>query len=127
MKTSFSLNKAAWAGLVGSAIPLVFWIAVACELLFRNTFLMDRFFTPIDQRSSFYSILLLVIIPSIVLLWNFFTVFRFGLDKRGAELHFTATLRLHLVNISVVLFTAFNVLLSLAYALTENFMFLPRY
>jgi hypothetical protein len=126
-KTTLPLNAPAILGILGSAVPLLFWTAVALELVFRNTFLMSSFFSPIDQVSSFLTITLLVLVPAAVLLVNFFFVFRFSLDKADGEFRFTAALKPRLVNLGVVVFTACNILLILAYTITENFILVPRH
>jgi hypothetical protein len=126
MKTQHLFNAPAIAGIAASALPLVFWTAVCTELLFHNSFLMNNFFTPMEQTSSFLSIFFLVILPGIVLLLNFFFVFRFGFEKEGEELRLSATLRLKPLNLAVIAFTGANVLLILAYAVTENFMLIAR-
>src|SRR5689334_6188120 len=98
-------NAPAIAGIAASALPLVFWTAVATEILFHNSFLMNNFFSPMDQFSSFLSIFFLVIIPGIALLINFFFIFRFSFDKADDELRFTASFRMKPLNLAVIAFT----------------------
>lgn len=128
MKTTLSLspNKPAWIGLMLIFMPVIFWIAVIGEQLFNQGFLVENIIMPIDRISPLLSILFFIVFPFIAFLLNVFHIGRFAVFKENNEWVSLLAIRPNMLNFAIVIFSALNLVLLIAYSITENFIIIPR-
>jgi hypothetical protein len=128
MKTTITSvqNKPALIGFALLTFPVLFWIAVTLEQLFHNEFLQENIIMKIDHASSYLSILLFIVFPLIALLVNFFYIARFSSYKENAEWVTIFSFRPQALNLSIIFFSAVNIIILFAYSITENFIIHSR-
>ena len=126
MKKQELFNVPAILGCVACFVPILFWIAVTLDLVFRNHLMMDYFRLQVDQGVSFIEFLYLVLFPLTIALVNFFFIVRFNWQKQDSELMITMRLDPQPVNLMVLAFASVNVLLICTYSFTENFTLVAR-
>ncbi|GEM_PF-3086617 len=114
-------NKPALWGLTMITIPLLFWISVINEQWLGMTWLVENIFVPMDKSFQFLSPLLLLIIPTVALLWNLKQISRFELSRSITEIKCSYSIKPNWSNIIIILFGIFNALALMAYLLSENF------
>ncbi|HKR06698.1 MAG TPA: hypothetical protein VJY62_18835 [Bacteroidia bacterium] len=128
MKTTVTSvqNKPALIGLALLTFPILFWIAVTLEQLFHNEFLQENLVMKIDHASSLLSILLFIVFPLIALLINLFYITRFSSYKENTEWVTMLSFRPQTANLSIIIFSAVNILILFGYSITENFIITAR-
>ena len=119
----FSLDRPAVAGMFLMAVPVAFWIALAFEGLFHAPVLMNSFFITIDNISPVLTVLLLVVLPAIALLWNFFHIIGFRFAMNDGELNVNVNVKTKLINIGVIVSAVINIGLITLYAVSEFITF----
>lgn len=123
---SGSHNKPIIVSLALISLSAIFWIAVISEQIFHQGFLMEHFVLSIDRTSPFLSILFFIIFPFIAFVVNLFYVAQLKFLKESDMWITMLGIRPVGVHLAIILFSLLNILILLAYSITENFIIIAR-
>jgi hypothetical protein len=113
--TFLQFNKPFIYGLMLMAMPTLFWVGVFLEQIFGNPIITDGVFVRLDQITSLFSILIMIVMPLTTAILNFNFLRKESMPNRSVSFD-------HAGNVLLVAYSICTIALILGYLFTENIL-----
>ena len=113
--TFLQFNKPFIYGLILMAMPTLFWFGVFLEQIFDNPIITEGVFVRLDQITSLFSILIMLVMPLATAIINFNFLRKESLPVRAVSFD-------HAGNVLLLAYSICTIIMIIGYLFTENIL-----
>lgn len=113
--TFLQFNKPFVYGMMLMTLPTLFWLGVFLEQIFDNPIITDGVFVRLDQITSLFSILIMLVMPLVAAVINFNFLLKESMPTRSISFD-------HFGNLLFLAYSGCTLVMIPGYLFTENFL-----